>query len=81
MPRAEKRREVSSWCEANTLTQKRPESRISGHVVEVFAGQNRIIGGSSDTDVTELADIPAGPRGPLAVTTVTPVGRWPSTSR
>ena len=63
------------------LTQKRPLSRIPGHVVELFAGQNRISCGCSDTEVTEFADIASGPSGPFAVTTVTPVGRCPSTSR
>src|SRR5579863_4532322 len=60
---------------------KRPLSRIDGHVVELFAGQNSTSGGSSETEVTEFADIATGPSGPLAVTTVTPVGRCPRTLR
>src|SRR6202789_1926173 len=61
------------------LTQKAPTSRMDGQVVDAFAGQKRISGGSSDTDVTELAAIPTGPRPPCVVITVTPVGRCPST--
>ena len=61
--------------------QKAPESRSAGHVVDDFAGQNRTIGGSSETDVTELAAMPTGPSAPWEAITVTPVGRCPSTSR
>jgi hypothetical protein len=51
-------------------------------VVDDLAGQTRIIGGSSETDVNEFADIPVGaPSPPNAVSTVTPVGRWASTRR
>ena len=57
------------------FTQNPPVARISGQVVELAAGQKRSNGGSNDTDVTEFADIPVGPRAPAAVTTVTPVGR------
>jgi hypothetical protein len=63
------------------FTQKRSLSLIAGQVVELLAGQKRISGGSSETDVTELADMATGPSVPLAVMTVTPVGRCPSTSR
>ena len=63
------------------LTANCPLSRIPGQVVELFAGQKRISCGCSDTEVTEFADIASGPSAPLAVTTVTPVGRCPSTSR
>src|SRR5438067_6979398 len=34
-------------------------------------------GGSSDTEVKELAANPDGPSGPWPVTTVTPVAKWP----
>ncbi len=47
-----------------------------GHVVDDFAGHTRIIGGSSDTEVTELIAMPVGPAGPCAVMTVTPVEKW-----
>src|SRR3954469_3501991 len=70
-----------SWWPAMTLTQNDPASRIFGHVDDDFPGQNRISGGSSETDVTEFAAIPTGPVAPVAVTTVTPVGRLPRTSR
>src|ERR1700744_4140475 len=64
------------------LTQNRPASRIAGQVVDDLAGQTRIIGGSSETEVTEFAAIPVGaPSPPNAVSTVTPVGRRASTRR
>lgn len=43
------------------LTQSWPAALISGQVADDRAGQRRISGGSSDTDVTEFAAIPAGP--------------------
>ncbi len=43
--------------------------------------QASIIGGSSESEVTALAVAPAGPSGPIAVTTVTPVGYEASASR
>ena len=63
------------------FTAKCPLSRIPGQVLELWAGQKRISCGCSDTDVTEFADIASGPSAPFEVTTVTPVGRCPSTSR
>ena len=36
--------------------------------------QASIIGGSSESEVTAFAVAPEGPLGPIAVTTVTPVG-------
>jgi hypothetical protein len=52
-----------------------------GPLVEVFAGQKRISGGSSERDVTEFAAMPLGPSAVAEVITVTPVGRCPSTLR
>ncbi|GAA3106588.1 hypothetical protein GCM10010464_81900 [Pseudonocardia yunnanensis] len=43
--------------------------------------QASIIGGSSDRDVTELAVMPNALSGVLVVTTVTPLGRCPTTWR
>ena len=80
-PRVAKRREISSCWAPKMFTQKRPLWRILGQVVELFAGQNRISGGSSETEVTEFADIATGPSAWCAVITVTPVGRCPSTWR
>ena len=37
--------------------------------------------GRSDSDVTAFVVMPAGPSGPVAVTTVTPVAKWPIVSR
>ena len=51
-----------------------PESvvRTARHGFGLFLA---IIGGSSDSDATAFAVAPAGPAGPMAVTTVTPVGK------
>jgi hypothetical protein len=42
------------------LTVNFPADSIFGHVVESFDAQNSTNGGSSDTDVNELADTPMG---------------------
>ena len=57
-------RVASSWWPAMMFTQNRPLSRMPGQVVDDLAGQNRISGGSSDTDVTEFAAMPVGPSAP-----------------
>ena len=46
---------------------------MRGHVVDVRATQNSTSGGSSDTDVNELAATPAGSPSETAVMIVTPV--------
>ena len=62
-PRTANLRTVGSWWLAITFTQNFPASRIAGHVSELLAGQTSSSGGSSDTDVSELADMPDRPRG------------------
>src|SRR5689334_22889093 len=55
---------------------------MRGQVVEARAGQKRISGGWRESEVTGFAAIPVGsPSASKAVMTVTPVGRWASTSR
>lgn len=61
--------------------QKWPAARIFGQVVEDLAGQNSTRGGSRERDTTDWHVIPAGPSVPVAVTTTTPVEKWPRTSR
>src|SRR5439155_10281773 len=52
-----------------------------GHVVDVRATQKRTSGGSSDTEVNELAATPTGVSPSMAVTMVTPVANSPITER
>ena len=54
---------------------------MRGQVVEVRPTQNRTSGGSRDTDVNELAATPTGSSPSMAVMIVTPVAKWPRTSR
>src|SRR6185436_20570262 len=48
---------------------------------DVVIGRNPTSGGSSDTEVNEPIVKPTGSPSTIAVTTVTPVGKWPSTRR
>src|SRR4051795_4974631 len=54
---------------------------MRGQVVDDFAAQNSTSGGSSETDVNELAARPTGSSPSIAVITVMPVAKWPSTER
>src|SRR6478735_3136637 len=54
---------------------------MRGQVLDVFAAQNSTSGGSSDTDVNELAARPTGSSPSIAVMTVMPVAKWPRTER
>src|SRR2546423_13161923 len=63
------------------LTAKWPLSRMAGQVDDECAMHTSTSGGSSDTDVKELAARPDGPSGPWPVTTVTPVAKCPRTVR
>src|SRR5437899_11713975 len=56
-----------------------PASRISGQLVEVFAGQNEMYGGSSDTDTTDWQANPRGRSPSWAAITATPVQKCPIT--
>ena len=48
---------------------------MRGHVLDDFATQNSTSGGSSDTDVNELAAMPTGSSPSIAVMIVTPVAK------
>ena len=65
----------------STLTQKLPTDAIRSQRSDVVIGRNPTSGGSSDTDVNEPMVNPTGSPSTIAVTTVTPVGKWPSTRR
>ena len=56
-------------------------SRSRGQVLELRAMQTDTNGGSSDTDVNELAARPSGTPPANAATAVTPVGKVPNTRR
>ena len=72
----------SRWSAARTFTQNVPMSRIRGHVDDVRAGAKLTSGGSSDSEANDWHVKPSGrPSEPRAVTTTTPVAKWPSTSR
>jgi hypothetical protein len=55
------------------LTVNEPALRIRGHVLELCAAQNKMSGGSSDTEVNEFAAMPTGSPPSIAVMIVTPV--------
>jgi hypothetical protein len=48
---------------------------MRGQVEDDFAAQNNTSGGSSDTDVNELAAMPTGSSPSTAVTMTTPVAK------
>ena len=50
-------------------------------LLDAFAGQNSTSGGSSDSDANEPMAMPTGTPSSMAVITVTPVGKCPSTWR
>src|SRR5438067_4103801 len=71
-PLTANRRDNSSCSSLNRFTQKWPAALMCGHVVELWAAQNDTSGGSSETDVNELAARPYGLPSSRAVMTVTP---------
>src|SRR5829696_8988350 len=80
-PLAAKTRQTSSWSSARTFTQNMPASRMVGQLLELLLAPKPTRGGSSETEKKEPTARPAGPSPPMAVTTVTPVGKWPRTVR
>ena len=58
-----------------------PERWIAGQARDVFAGENSTSGGSSETDMKLWQVMPTGSPRLIAVTTVIPVAKRPSTSR
>src|SRR5215469_11386526 len=71
-----------SPCSAvSTLAQNTPARSILGHVDEVIDGQNSTSGGSSDRAAKAWQENPTGSPPSIAVMTVRPVAKCPSTSR
>src|ERR1700722_6791303 len=80
-PRPPSRRQASSWCAPSTLMPTLGARRSRGQVVELCAVQTETTGGSSETDVNELAAMPSGLPSASPATAVTPVGNAPNTRR
>ncbi|CNW95127.1 Uncharacterised protein [Mycobacterium tuberculosis] len=73
--------QAASCPSASTLTPSRGRSRNFGHVVEQFCTQIDTSGGSTETDVNELAAMPTGWSSTIAQTAITPHGKQPKTRR
>jgi hypothetical protein len=69
---------MSSSSSARMLA-NRPDASTLGHDDECLPTQNSTWGGSSDSDVNDPMAMPIGLPSCMDVTTVTPVGKWPST--
>ena len=84
-----KRQHSSTWSSARMFTQNAPLGPISCQLSEVKAGRKPTSGGSRETEVNDPMVSPdglggwsePGGGGTSPVTTVTPVGKWPSTWR
>jgi len=63
------------------LTAKRPAARTTGSVRDVLSKQTTTSSGCSESELTAFVVSPAGPSGPRAVTTQTPVARCPMVLR
>src|SRR5215471_10265763 len=63
------------------FTANTPARSIRGQVDDECATQNNTSGGSSDNDANAFAAIPTGSPSSIAVMIVTPVAKFPSTSR
>src|SRR3989338_3112787 len=75
-------RDRCSWSAASTLTANRAAALMVLWNSACKPTQTKRSGGSSETDESALAVIPAGrPLGSSAVTTVTPVANRPSSCR
>ena len=79
-PDALKERAKASWSLASMFTQKAPARAIRGQLVDDLAGASNTIGGSSDRAAKAWQVKPTG-LSSVAVTTVTPLAKCPSTSR
>ncbi len=63
------------------FTQNAPALAMRGQLVELRAGARITIGGSSESAANDWHVKPTGTPSSSAVTMVTPVAKWPSTSR
>src|SRR5690606_28160896 len=77
------RRASASWSAARTLMAKPCAARIRGCVSDPFSTHASTSGGSNETDATAFAVNPYGRPASIsiAVTTATPVAKWPITRR
>ena len=80
-PEMAKARHTASWCSPRMFTQKAPAARMRGQLVEVRAGARTTMGGSRESAANDWQEKPTGTPSSSAVTMVTPVAKWPSTSR
>src|SRR5262245_27995209 len=80
-PARANRQHRSAWVLRNTLTQKPFVGAIANHVSLSFIAKKPTSGGSSEIDVNEPTVNPIGRPAASPVTTVTPVGKCPSTAR
>src|SRR5882724_5878020 len=76
-----KLRHTPSWSAASTFTQKRPERRTIGQVLDESAAQKPTSGGSSETEKKDPTVSPTGSSPSIADITATPVRNCPSTRR
>src|ERR1700722_1964091 len=63
------------------FTQKEPAARMRGQLVDERAGARTTMGGSRESAAKDWQEKPTGWPSSSAVTIVTPVAKWPSTSR
>jgi hypothetical protein len=75
-------RAMACWSACSTLTVNRPAASRIGRLRELRSTQTRARGGSSDTEVNELAVSPTRrPSSQTVVITVTPVVKHPKAWR
>src|SRR3954452_25137493 len=74
-------RHTSSWSSASRLTQNEPAARTLGQLDDDCPAQNSTCGGSSESEANDPMAMPTGTPSLMAVITVTPVGKCPSTWR
>src|ERR1700729_1666065 len=80
-PETAKERHSASWCSPRMFTQKLPAWAMRGQLVEERAGHRMTMGGSRERAAKDWQLKPTGTPSSSAVTIVTPVAKWPSTSR
>src|ERR1700759_5622585 len=59
-PLTAKVRQTDSWSDPRMLTQKCPESRNRGQLLELLSGMNATSGGSRETELNDPIALPAG---------------------
>ncbi len=74
-------RHSAPWSAPRTFTQNAPARAMRGQVVDVRATMKVTSGGFSESEAKDWQAKPVGPSVSRAVTTVTPLAKWPSTRR